>query len=337
MDWEALARYLAGESPVEEQEAVQRWLASHSGDAAMLAALDDALAGLTLGPDAEKGIDVDAALARVKARRDDGLRVVPGNVRRGAPAPRRFGWMPLAAAAAVVLAAGALFWRGQSKPDTPTPTTIAARTLTTPVGGRDSLVLPDGSHVILGPGSVLTVEADYGRSSRNVSLRGEALFTVVHDESRPFIVAANGAEIRDVGTAFVVHSDGGGVRVVVTEGVVELTAGAAPRTQLNVGDAATVSTSGKVVAERGVGAKDDLAWTRGQLVFRDTPLSEVSEDLQRWYGVHLEIQDPALRRRPLSASFEGDSVRGVLNTIALAIGASIERRGDTVFVRALPR
>lgn len=328
-NWEAVARYLAGESPAEEQAAVRQWLASHPADAQMIAVLDDTLGRVSLAPGAESGIDVEAALAKVKAAgRADGrpaTRVIPF-ARRPIP------WVPIAAAAGVVLAVG--LW--VAKPSTtpaPVATTIVARTLTTPVGGRDSLVLPDGSQVMLGPGSILTMAEGYGQAERRVTLRGEALFTVVHDAAKPFVVVANGAEIRDVGTAFVVHSDAGGVRVAVTAGVVELSAPRQATTTLKAGDAAAVSPTGAVVAQRGVGARDDLAWTTGRLVFRDTPLSEVSEDLARWYGVHLDIQDAALRRRPLSASFEGDSLPQVLDVISRALGATIQRRGDTVVVR----
>lgn len=341
MNWEAIARYLAGESPAEEQAAVQRWLASKPGDARMLAALDDALDRVALGPDAEQGIDVEAALAAVKARRDEpGLRVVRGNAPRLQMAPRRsFAWMPMAAAAAVIIAVGALVLRKDTTQSPAIPTTIAARTLTTPAGGRDSILLPDGSQVILGPGSALTIAEGFGQTERRVTLRGEALFTVVHDAAKPFVVAGNGTEIRDIGTAFAVHSDAGGVRVAVTDGVVELTrtgATAAPTT-LKAGDLATVTPAGRITAERGVNTDDELAWTRGKLVFRDAPLEEVSEDLVRWYGVHLSIQDPALRRLPIKATFEGDSIQQVLNVIRLMSGTSMERRGDTVFLRPVPR
>jgi transmembrane sensor len=322
-NWEAVARYLAGESPAEEQAAVRQWLAEHPADAKVIAALDDALDRVALGPDATKGIDVEAALAKVKARR--GPNVIPLR-------PRRINWAPLAAAASVVLAAG--LWLADKSTSDPAPkTTIAARTLTTPVGGRDSLVLPDGSQVMLGPGSSLILAQGYGQSERRVSLQGEALFTVRHDATKPFIVVANGSEIRDVGTAFVVHSDAGGVRVAVTEGVVELTASKRSATTLNAGDAASVSPEGDVSAQRGVGAGDDLAWTKGRLVFRDAPLSDVADELKRWYGVQLDIRDPALRRRQLTASFTGDSLRAVLEVISTALGATIERRGDTAVVR----
>jgi transmembrane sensor len=329
-NWEAIARYLAGEGSAEEQASVREWLAAHPAESKTVAALDGVLNGLTMSASAPN-IDVEAALARVKARRDrPELTVARGGVKRAPFERRRFNWIPLVAAATIVLAVG--LWAASRKSTTSVPiTTIASRTLLTPVGGRDSLVLPDGSQVVLGPGSSLIMAQGYGQGERRVSIRGQALFTVVHDASKPFIVDANGAEIRDVGTSFVVHSDAGDTRVTVTDGVVDLVVHGMTVT-LRARDAASIS-GGIINAQRGVGVGDDLAWTTGRLVFRDAPLVDVAEDLKRWYGVELDIRDPALGRRPLSAEFAGDSLSSVLRVISSALGATMERRGDTVVVR----
>ncbi len=340
-NWDTIARYLAGEGSADEQADARQWLAENPVDARVISELDLALTDLKLKGEAQQKIDVEAALAKVKARRDrPELHVVRGGAPRIGRASSldrpRSRWIGIAAAVTILVTVGTIFWRSRDAVQ-PAPPVIAARTLTTPVGGRDSLTLPDGSQVILGPGSVLTLAEGFGGNERRMTLAGEAFFAVVHDDAKPFIVVANGVDIRDIGTAFVVHSDAGGVRVAVTEGVVELTAARQSPTRLNAGDVASVSPSGEVTALRGVGAEDDLAWTKGRLVFRDTPLSEVSDDLRRWYGVHLDIPDLSLRRRPVTASFEGDSLRTVLDVIATAIGAVAERRGDTVVLRSQPR
>ena len=67
-DWEALARYLAGESSESESERIGQWLREHKADAALLTALDKAVSGLALGE--QDDIDVDRALAQVVDRRD---------------------------------------------------------------------------------------------------------------------------------------------------------------------------------------------------------------------------------------------------------------------------
>jgi transmembrane sensor len=337
INWDAVARYLAGESPAAERDIVQKWLASVPADSQLIAALDDALEGQMLGADATAGIDVEAALAKVKARRGLGVggarsRSVPSFGGRGANR-----WPAFAAAAALVIAIGALVWRGRGSTDE--TTTIAARELATPVGGRDSLVLPDGSQVILGPGSHLTIAAGYGQTERKLALRGEAYFDVKHDASHPFAVAAGGATIRDVGTAFAVHADASGdVRVTVTAGTVEFAGpGSSSTATLNAGDVGTVSTSGRVLAERGAATDDDLAWRRGKLIFRDATMAEVRDDLRRWYGIELVMRDTAVLRRHVTATFtDRDAIGGVLNAIALLLPATIERRADSAIVRITP-
>jgi transmembrane sensor len=62
----------------------------------------------------------------------------------------------------------------------------------------------------------------------------------------------------------------------------------------------------------------------------------VAADLRRWYGVELRVTDTALLRRHVSATFVGDSADRVLDVIALALGARVERRGDTAYLRPAP-
>src|SRR5215212_7611965 len=70
-DWDTLARRFAGESPEAEARAVAAWLAEHPEDAALLARLTGAADRVTAPPPlADAEIDVEAALGRVRARRE---------------------------------------------------------------------------------------------------------------------------------------------------------------------------------------------------------------------------------------------------------------------------
>jgi transmembrane sensor len=346
VDWDALARYLAGEGSAAERATIQQWLASHTADAKVVHALDDALGRVTPSPNAREGIDVEAALVAVNAKRalldaspSSGRQVLTldSNGKRSGTSPATR-WIPLAAAAVLVLAVGTVVWRGRvNRDDTQM---IASRTFTTGIGGRDSLQLPDGTSIVLGPRSRITLAAGYGQEARNVELEGEAYFDVHHDATRPFVIAVNGATVRDIGTAFAVHADSLGlVRVAVKSGTVEIQrTGTSIRSSavLNAGDVGLLDSAGEVIAERGAASDDDLAWTRGTLVFRDATISEVRDDLRRWYGIELVATDSVLRRH-LTATFGAhDSVATILRTIALSLPASIERRGDTAFVRSAP-
>jgi transmembrane sensor len=252
-------------------------------------------------------VDVEGALRRVKRRRESERRLAPRLV-------------ALAAAAAVVMVAGTIVARRGDSP-------AALTTHRTAVGQRDSIDLADGSRVVLGPGTSLSIRA----GEREVELRGEAYFNVVHDPDKPFVVRVAGSTIRDLGTAFTVSGDSAAtLRVVVSEGIVEMTH-ASDSVTLRPGDVGAV-TGGRVAAQRGAATPDDLAWLSGRLVFRDAPLAEVDADLRRWYGVELRVSDTALLRRHFTGAFAGEPADRVLEVLALALGARIERRGDTAFV-----
>jgi len=68
-DWEALARYVVGESPPEEVEQLETRLAAHPADKALLDAL--AQASQRMAADIPTNLDVESALRRVKARSNE--------------------------------------------------------------------------------------------------------------------------------------------------------------------------------------------------------------------------------------------------------------------------
>jgi len=179
-DWEAIARYLAGESQPEEASIIEQWLEAHPRDRDLVERLD---AEATIEP---ADVDVEAALASVHARMAGADTSRPRVL--SMPPARRPLWQPLTvigllAAAAVV---GVIVTRQtRTAPDQGAQATLA-RTYTTGVGQRDSVRLADGSRVVLGPDSRLTVPADYGTGSRSVELRGDGYFDVVHDAAKPF-------------------------------------------------------------------------------------------------------------------------------------------------------
>lgn len=339
IDWDALARYLAGESSPGEAEEMRRWLDARPDRAELVAALDSSLDRLSY--QAPPDLDVEGALHRVRARmREPEVRSLTDVAAR----PSRRWWSATGVRAAAVVAAVAigttLLWQVRGDRDS-RATPAVAQLHTTPIGQRDSLRLPDGTSVLLGPGSRLAVDQGYGTSHREVGVRGEAYFDVQHGGAHPFVVRAGNATVRDVGTAFAVHSDpGDGVRVVVASGAVVLRYGGTTADSgvlLRQGDRGILQPGGRIVTERGVAIDDDLAWTRGRLVFREATLEQVRADLRRWYGIELRVDDPSLAGKHVTTTFEGEPPQRVLEVLALILGATVEQRADTAVLRARVR
>ena len=346
-EWEALARFLAGESAPDEERRIRDRLASDADFAALIGSLDAALE-----PPAQQSLasaDVEAALASVLARRDSArasLAIVPGEAGPLLERPTvqvarlrsRWRHAGLRAAAAVLVVAGvSMLWRvtrtngGATRSESSTAV-APLPPFATAVGKIDSLKLADGTRVILGAASSLQVASSYGTTSREVTLTGEAYFDVMHDARVPFVVHTPTATLRDVGTTFTVRSDGNaGTRVAVTAGAVDVAAraGGTSKVVLRAGDRAVVAGDG-VHVERGVVSKDELLWTRGQLVFHDAPIPEVAAGLRRWFGLELVVTDSSLARRRLTATFDRHAADDVAPVLAAALGASATRSGDTL-------
>jgi len=243
-----------------------------------------------------------------------------------------------AVAAAALLVVGAASWMAYRNRAPVTAVASIEGMFGTGVGARDSLTLPDGTRVIIGPLSSVTVPAGYGSASRSVEVRGDAWFDVVHDAGKPFTVRAGSAAIVDVGTKFAVRTDDpAGVSVSVTEGSVSLRQVNTPVQQgviLRAGDKGILRNGGQVIASRGAATDDDVAWLKGRLVFREAPIPEIASSMRKWYGIELKVPDRALASRHITASFAGESPERVLEVIRLALGAEIERHGDTAIVRS---
>jgi transmembrane sensor len=128
--------------------------------------------------------------------------------------PRHRRLLATAACAVAIVAGAVAWWHGQLYP-----------LYSTDIGERRSLTLADGSTVDLNSRSSIRVE--FSGTERRIEMRdGQALFQVVKDKSRPFIVQAGAATVRAVGTQFDVYRKHSGTTVTVLEGRVAVYASA---------------------------------------------------------------------------------------------------------------
>ena len=147
--------------------------------------------------------------------------------------------------------------------------------------------LPDGSVLTLNRGAAARVQ--WRSDERRVLLaRGEAAFRVVHNEQAPFTVMAGNVELRDIGTEFNVLRTPSQLTVTIREGAVGISAATRSAT-LRAGDRAIIA--GGQIQTRRVEAEDAFAWREGRLVYRDAPMSEVIEDLNRYSPTPVRLAD----------------------------------------------
>jgi transmembrane sensor len=272
------------------------WLAEDPGHAAAY----DAIASLDQ--------DIDA-LPRTSAAPVMPLRHAP---RR----PSRRAWFGGAVAAAFI---GAISLSGLGLLNDPGRIETAA-------GEHRTVTLADGSKIEINGGSVVEIDEDRPRFARLES--GEAMFHVVHRDGDPFVVEAGGSKIVDLGTAFNVVRRERRTSVAVSEGVV-----------LYNPDRDNV----RLVAGKGIEARDDDrkaptvqdvdvasvgGWRTGLLVYNDTPLAVVAEDLKRTAGMQVSIAPDAADVSFRGALIVDDDRSRTIADLAALSGTKAERQGD---------
>lgn len=202
--------------------------------------------------------------------------------------------------------------------------------LTSAKGERKQFTLPDGSVLELNTDTHATVA--FYPDKRTVTLAaGEILFAVDADPSRPFVVAAGDAQVSVTGTRFNVRRDGDAVSLAVESGSVEFSAGSwwnRKVERLTAGYVAHYQTGqGLEPAQLGDVAAL-VAWQRGRLIFRDSPLSQVVSELNRYLSQPLRLADAHLGRLRIAGTLGIDEPESALEVLPEIAPVTVLRRTD---------
>jgi transmembrane sensor len=241
--------------------------------------------------------------------------------------PARRPWaVAIAATLLLAIAAGA-YWSQR----------FAWQTYETRVGVFSRIVLEDGSVVDLNTNSQVRVRLGAVRELRLT--RGEGRFQVAHDASRPFIVAANDAAVRAVGTAFTVRlRDATQVEVVVAEGKVAI---AAPR----VAEAAPLAAGESAVVQPGrvsvrpmspQALEHKLAWTAGRLEFRGETLDDAVAEFNRYNLRQIRLASPALGALRVGGNFKATDPESFAAALASTFKLHVDPAGPDALVLRAP-
>jgi transmembrane sensor len=205
---------------------------------------------------------------------------------------------------------------------------LSSNTIETHASEWRTVQLADGSVLSAGPNTL--VQVDYSQETRRISLqRGEAMFKVMKDESRPFIVNAGSAVARAVGTRFGVERREDRVRVTVAEGKVAVVrSGQAAALEHTV----DLSIATALVADEGVEIPVNtptvplqvekvnsalaLAWARGQLILQRETVGEAVAEFNRRNRVQIRIDDPEIADGHLCCVFDAGDPEAFAKLIA---------------------
>jgi ferric-dicitrate binding protein FerR (iron transport regulator) len=181
-----------------------------------------------------------------------------------------------------------------------------------------SVILPDGTTVILNLSSSLTYPSDYNQKERRVTLIGEGYFKVTTNGQRPFIVQSGGLETQVLGTAFNIeaHNNSAQTRIALTSGKILVYPIHRPQQKklLEPGQLLRYDPATGAIATRTF-TINAASWTTGGLSFNGIPLSEALRKLEQHYHIHLQYRESQLTGKTVTAAMDKTSWQNALSAI----------------------
>jgi len=199
-------------------------------------------------------------------------------------------------------------------------------TFATSVGEQRIVQLADGSSVRLDTASRIRVR--FAADQRLIELEaGQAMFDVVPDRERPFVVQAGDARVTAVGTVFDVRREAAGASVTLVSGVVDVAAGQNRRaTRMTAGHQARVAP--RETRIEAVDVARETSWTDGRIMLRDTPLREAVTEVNRYLTAKVELAPGRLEGVAVNGVFKTGDRDAFVSTVSAGLDLQATRQAD---------
>lgn len=187
-------------------------------------------------------------------------------------------------------------------------------------GSVSIIHLVDGSSIWLSSGTDLTLDTNT-KGETIASLNGEAYFDLIPNPDRKFLVDLGQFKIRDIGTRFNIraYESEQTISTTLVEGRIDLIQNSGESfLTVKPGELVIYDKPNKNIVVNQLDPSIVTAWTKGKFVFIDQPLSEICKELENWYNIEIQIEDPKLgSTRYTSVVKRTTTVKMVLKILAV--------------------
>jgi transmembrane sensor len=318
---ELIGKVLAGEGTVQEHAEVLRWTQQTVDNHKYYEDLKS-IFERSASTDVQIQFDTDAAWNKVKHRiNNPEIKIVPFyNYKRAT-----FNQLMRIAAGVVILIGVGYFTYQWITPDTQILAMVSDS-----VTVQDTL--PDGSTAFLNKKSELTYKYNPREKTRKVVLKGEAYFSVKHEEEKPFVIEADEILVRDIGTEFNLkaYPDKDTIEIIVTKGEVQFYTLLDSGLNLQAGEKAIYSKRNKQFYRIEKPDTNALAYKTKVFSFNNTDLLTVVNLLNDVYNSKIKLANEKLFACRLTANFKEDNASIIAEVIAETMGLTLTRKDDEI-------
>ena len=203
-------------------------------------------------------------------------------------------------------------------------------------GKTRSLLLADGTRVLLNAGSKLKYPNKFRGSLREVDLEGEGYFEVVKNPAQPFLVRTPALRVQVLGTKFNVRSYQGDAKqqVSVITGKVEVddSKSAVAKPVMLTAHEQVIYVEKTGIFEKGDwDGSDEIAWLDGGFNFRNRSFREVAGALERRFDITVKL-DSNLENCNVYAQIGNEPVDITLRALTRLMGAKLTKTGKSYHI-----
>ncbi|MBX2870653.1 MAG: FecR domain-containing protein [Saprospiraceae bacterium] len=310
---------LQGKLPAEETNDLDQWL-SETDNASVGEELSQVWS-MTGSYKAGFEPDIEKGFSRFK----DSIADTPKETPIRPIKKESFNWR-MAASIALLIGVGlTLYYSFQ-------PGQPALMAVTTNLGEKKEIGLPDGSRVVLNEDSKLVFPEQFGEQ-REVRLVGEAYFSVAEDAEHPFVIDCPNGHVQVLGTAF-------NLRAYPEEAFaeVEVESGKVMFSRPNGEDSVVLESKQMAILEPLQVGQEEVAiepvdipalnaqsWRTNRLDFRKLQMNKVVKLVERYYGAKIELIDTEIGSCTFNARYEREKLETVLSDIELVFKAKLKK------------
>ncbi|RCH53765.1 hypothetical protein DJ568_16130 [Mucilaginibacter hurinus] len=210
---------------------------------------------------------------------------------------------------------------------------------------KQTIILPDGSKVILNANSKLTYPRQFSTTSvREVWIEGEAYFDIKHlnndinkvKSHERFVVHTSNSDVEVLGTSFTVLHRRNDIKVALIEGSIQLKLDKVPgKLRMVPGESVEYGSNTGEYKKGNDQTAVAVAWLQNKIVLTNTPLTELAQKVKDIYGIDVKIEGGALNNERITGELPSNNLALLIEALRQALNVNVVKDGNKITIKAL--
>ena len=204
---------------------------------------------------------------------------------------------------------------------------FSKKQVNTSAAQKESVLLVDGTKVILNSESKLTYNRNYNNNNRSVHLVGEAYFSVKKGNI-PFNIQTPHGKISVLGTSFNVRTRNDGFEVGVNDGEVQVSN---ENSLLHLSKGQLIDVKSEFISSNILQIPTDQYpdWLNRKFYCNETTLESLCLEIERTFDIEINFTNPDLKSLTITGLIEASDLDNVLQTVSILTKHKFKLDGGT--------